>query len=161
MGKASIDYAILVVLARHLDQCSNMPDTVAGQGEVVKIVNILIISVIAFISISAGLAKVMQIEQEVEFLQSFGLSSALIVAFGVVQLVGGVLLIPSKTRMFGAVLASSALIGSTILIFIGGNFVFGLLSTIPIALACVIVYQSARSSRNKSSNTNASNVGSG
>jgi len=39
-----------------------------------KILNILIISVVALLSIAAGLAKVMQAEQEMQFLQSFGLS---------------------------------------------------------------------------------------
>ncbi len=115
-----------------------------------KIVNILIISVVALLSIAAGLAKVMQTEQEMEFLQSFGLNSVLIIAFGMVQIVGGVLLVPSKTRMFGAVLATSAFIVSTILIFVGGNLGFGLMSTIPIALGCVIVYRSAGITRSKS-----------
>ena len=126
-----------------------------------KILNILIISVIALLSIAAGLAKVMQTEQEMEFLQSFGLNSVLIIAFGMVQIVGGVLLVPSKTRMFGAVLATSAFVVSTILIFVGGNLVFGLLSTIPIALTCVIVYQSARITHNKSLNTDTSDAGAG
>jgi len=109
-----------------------------------KIANIIIISVVALLSIAAGLAKVMQTEQEMEFLQSFGLNSVLIFAFGMVQIAGGVLLVPSKTRMFGAVLAALAFVASTVLIFVGGNLVFGLLSTIPIALTFVIFYQSAR-----------------
>ena len=109
-----------------------------------KIVNILIIAIIALLSIAAGLAKVMQTQQEVEFLQGVGFSSALIVAFGLVQISGGILLVPRKTRMLGAVLATSALIVSTVLIFIGGNLAFGLVSILPIALACVIIYQSAR-----------------
>lgn len=124
-----------------------------------KILNTLIISIIALISIAAGLAKVMQTEQEMHFLQSFGLSSALIVVFGVLQIAGGVLLVPSKTRMLGAVLATSALVVSTTLIFIGGNSVFGFLSTLPIAMACVIIYQSARITRNKPSSTDAGNAG--
>lgn len=114
-----------------------------------KILNILIISVVALLSIAAGLAKVMQTEHEMQFLQSFGLSTVLIIAFGMVQIAGGVLLVPSKTRMFGAVLAISAFVASTILIFVGGNLVFALLSIIPIALTCVIAYQSARITRNK------------
>ena len=126
-----------------------------------KIVNILIISVVALLSIAAGLAKVMQTQQEMEFLQSFGLSVVLIIAFGMVQIAAGVLLIPSKTRMLGAILATAALVVSTILIFIGGNLVFGLLSTIPIALACVIVYQSARITHDKSLNTDTGDAGSG
>lgn len=124
-----------------------------------KIINTLIIAIIAVISIAAGLAKVMQTEQEMQFLQSFGLGSSLIVAFGVVQIVGGVLLIPSKTRMVGAILAASALVASTVLIFAGGSFVFGFLSTIPIAMACVIIYRSARITRTKSSGTDAGNSG--
>ena len=115
-----------------------------------KIVNILLIFVIALLSIAAGLAKVMQAEQEMEFLQSFGLSNVQIIAFGMVQIASGVLLISPKTRMFGAVLATLAFVVSSILIFAGGNLEFGFLSTIPIALACIIVYQSARITHNKS-----------
>ena len=114
-----------------------------------KIVNILIIAIIALLSIAAGLAKVMQTQQELEFLQGVGLSSALIVAFGLVQISGGVLLVLKKTRMLGAVLATSALVVSTVLIFIGGNLAFGLVSILPIALACVIIYQSARATHNR------------
>ena len=109
-----------------------------------KIMNILMIAIVALLSIAAGLAKVMQAPQEVEFLQSFGLSSVLIVAFGLVQVSGGVLLVPQKTRLPGAVLAALALVVSTILIFVGGNLVFGLVSMLPVALACVIIYQCVR-----------------
>lgn len=107
-----------------------------------KIVNIVIIAIVALLSIAAGLAKVMQTPQEMEFLQGFGMSSAMIVAFGLVQVLGGVLLVPRKTRLPGAVLATLALVVSTVLIFIAGNLVFGLVSMLPIALACVIIYQS-------------------
>ena len=124
-----------------------------------KIVTILIIAIIALLSIAAGLAKVMQTQQELEFLQGVGLSSALIVAFGLVQISGGILLVPRKTRMLGAVLATSALIASTVLIFIAGNLAFGLVSILPIALACVIIYQSARTPHKKSLNTDASDAG--
>jgi len=108
-----------------------------------KIVKILIIVAVALLSIAAGLAKVMQTEQEMAFLQGFGFSSALVIVFGVVQLAGGVLLVLPGTRIPGAVLAAAAFAVSALLIFIGGNWVFGLLSTIPVALACLIIYQSA------------------
>ena len=105
-----------------------------------KIVNILIVAIIALLSIAAGLAKVMQTPQEMEFLQGLGLSSVLIVVFGLVQILGGVLLVPRKTRLPGAVLATSAFVVSTVLILVGGNLTFGLVSIIPIALACIIIY---------------------
>ena len=115
-----------------------------------KIVNTLIIAIIVLLSIAAGMAKVMQAPQEMEFLQGLGLSSVLIVVFGLVQILGGVLLVPRKTRMLGAVLATSAFVVSTVLIFVSGNLTFGLVSILPIALACVIIYQSAGVTHNKS-----------
>ena len=126
-----------------------------------KILNILIIAIISLLSIAAGLAKVMQTPQEMEFLQGAGLNSVMIVAFGLVQILGGVLLVPPKTRMPGAVLATSALVVSTVLIFVGGNLTFGLVSILPIALASVIIFQSARIKHNKSKNTDASDAGAG
>jgi len=126
-----------------------------------KIVNFLIVAIIAILSIAAGLAKVLQTQQEMEFLQGLGLSSVLIVFFGLVQIAGGVLLAPKKTRMLGAILVTSALVLSTALIFIGGNLVFGLFSVIPIALACVIIYQTAKAANSKSSDTDAGSAGTG
>ena len=47
-----------------------------------KILNILIVALIAVLSITAGAAKAMQSPQEMEFLQSFGLSVVIIFSFG-------------------------------------------------------------------------------
>ena len=109
-----------------------------------KFINILIITVIALLSIAAGLAKVMQSPQEVEFLQSLGLSTLLIIVFGSVQIAGGVLIAPQRTRLPGAVLVTSGFVLSTLLIFIGGSTWFGLISLVPAALAAMIIYQTLR-----------------
>ena len=124
-----------------------------------KIINLLIVVIIALLSIAAGLAKVMQTQQEMEFLQGLGLNSFLIVGFGLVQIIGGVLLVPKRTRMPGAILVALALVVSTALIFIGGNFAFGLFSIMPIALVGVIIYQTARITHNKSLNTGTGDAG--
>jgi len=123
-----------------------------------KIVNGLIVALIALLSIAAGLAKVMQTPQEMEFLQGLGLSPIVIVVFGLVQVAGGVLLAPIKTRMPGAVLAATAFVISTALLFIGGNLMFGLVSVIPIALAGVIIYRAARITQDNSLKTDASDA---
>jgi hypothetical protein len=114
-----------------------------------KIVNILIIVIVALLSIAAGLAKVMQTPQEMEFLQGFGLSPIMIVIFGLIQVVGGVLVLPAKTRLPGAVLAALAFAVSTMLIFIGGNMTFGLVSMLPLAMACLIIFQSAKAGQTR------------
>jgi len=110
----------------------------------VKIANLLFVAIIALLSIAAGLAKVMQTQQEMEFLEGLGLSSALIVVFGLIQIAGGLLLALKKTRMLGAILVMSALVVSAALIFVGGDLQFGLFSLVPIALTGVIIYQAAR-----------------
>jgi len=120
-----------------------------------KVVNYLIITIVALLSVAAGLAKIMQTPQEMEFLQGAGLSPALIVAFGLVQVSGGLLLVMKQTRLPGAVLAMSAFVASAVLIFISGNLAFGLFSLLPVALACLIIYLSRIESRNKSLNTDA------
>ena len=124
-----------------------------------KIVNILIVAVIALLSIAAGLAKVMQSPQEMEFLQGLGLSAFLIMVFGLVQIVGGVLIAPKRTRMPGAVLVTLGFTVSAVLIFIGGNVTFGLVSLIPTALAAMIIYQTFRTTQNKPSNAHDNDAG--
>jgi len=52
--------------------------------------------------------------------------------------------------MPGAILVTTALIVSTALLFIEGNLVFALFSAIPIALAGMIIYQTARITHIKS-----------
>ncbi|MBT8050224.1 MAG: hypothetical protein KJN61_07435 [Gammaproteobacteria bacterium] len=115
-----------------------------------KIVSYLIITILALLSIAAGLAKIMQTPQEMEFLQGAGLSPGLIVLFGLVQILGGLLLVPGKTRIVGAVMAASAFAISAALIFMSGNLSFGLISILPVALAGIVIYQCSGTALGKS-----------
>lgn len=126
-----------------------------------KVVNFLLVAIVALLSIAAGLAKVLQTQQEMEFLQGVGLSPALIIAFGAVQLAGGVLLLFKNTRIVGAALATLAFVASTILLFVGGNMALGWVSVIPVALTCAILYRTASTSNNKSLNSDTGAEGAG
>ena len=105
-----------------------------------KMITIFFIAVTALISIAAGAAKIFQAPQELEFLQSFGLSVTQIAVFGVVQFVGGILVILPKTRVVGSLLAMIALTLSTFFIFRSGNLQFGVFSLLPIVVAFVVFY---------------------
>ena len=107
-----------------------------------KIIHIVIIAVIAILGIVAGVAKLVQTPQEMEFLQDAGLSPVLIMVFACVQLAGGLLLVLSKTRLMGAALSIIAFGISSVLIFDDGNTSFGLISLVPVALASLIFYRS-------------------
>ena len=126
----------------------------------IKTIMILITVIVTVLSIAAGAAKVMQTPQEMEFLQGAGLSETLIMVFGLVQTVGGVLLLPQKTRLSGAVLAALAFMASSVLIFIGGNITFGLFSILPVVLAGIVAQQSVRAAPPKLLNTDAGDAGS-
>jgi len=67
-----------------------------------KIIYKLLIVIIALLSIAAGFAKVMLTPQEVHFLESFGFNNIVIVGFGAFQIFSGLLLVVSKSRLYGA-----------------------------------------------------------
>lgn len=105
-----------------------------------KIATNIVAYLLGVLNIAAGVPKIMQMPQELGFLSSIGLSGLGVSTLGVVQLLGGIMLFWSKTRLAGAVLASLALLVSSIAIFIGGNSTFGLISLLPFVVALIIVF---------------------
>jgi|GEM_PF-2186663 len=61
-----------------------------------KIIHILIVAAIAILSVAAGLAKVMQSQQEIEFLQGLGLSIFVIMVFGLLHDVGNITMVHAE-----------------------------------------------------------------
>ncbi len=114
-----------------------------------KIANIILIAVMALLSIAAGLAKVMQVPKEMAFLTGLGLDNTMIFIFGAIQIVGGILLAIPKSKMYGSVLVVIAFLVSAILVFVGGNFTFGIVSMLPVLITGFIVYQTLKNTHNK------------
>lgn len=106
---------------------------------------------LAALSIAAGVPKIMQMPQELQFLSSIGLNGVLVSVVGAVQVLGGVLLVPLKTRLPGAAVAEMAFILSSVAIFMSGNTQFGIISLLPVLLLNVVilahVMHSARSNK--------------
>lgn len=115
-----------------------------------KYINIVVVGIIALLSFAAGAAKVMQSPQEMEFLQNVGMNAPVIILYGVLQICCGVLVIPRKTRMYGAIFAALAFMLSTILLIASGNIMFSIISSIPVLLSGLVAYQSSRPTFNKS-----------
>lgn len=107
-----------------------------------KILVITIAVLIGLLSIAAGAAKIALVPEEVEFLSQFGFTSVLIVLFGIVQVMAGLLLIIPKTRFHGALVAAFAFALSAILLLIAGNLAFAGVSLVPVILASLIAYHS-------------------
>lgn len=100
--------------------------------------------VLAMLSAAAGIPKILQMPQELGFLQHIGFSAIAVSILGIVQLAGGLLLLWKRSRLPGAVLAGLAFLVSSLAIFSGGNTKFGLVSLIPVAVSVVVIYSTSR-----------------
>ncbi len=76
---------------------------------------------------------------ELEFLAHLGLGARGVTFVGIIQLAGGVLLVPPKTRFSGAILAVVALIISGLALFTAGNVAVGLITLFPIAIGVSVI----------------------
>jgi hypothetical protein len=116
-------------------------------GGRLKILNTILICLIALLSIAAGAAKVMGSPDELQFLQGFGFSPLLIVLYGSFQIAGGILLALPKTLKLGGLITVLAFSLSTVLILISGNLIFAVASILPIAITGFIVWQSSKANK--------------
>lgn len=107
----------------------------------------ILLCLVALLAIAAGAAKVLMVPQEVEFLQGFGFSLELIVAFGIVQIIGALLLAIPKTTSLGLLISVIGYGVSSALIFVEGDYEFALMSILPIVVI-VSIYLYTRNAFN-------------
>ena len=93
------------------------------------------IVIVVILSIAAGIPKVMQLPQELEFLQAIGFGPIVVSLLGIIQIVGGLLLACRKWRFAGAVITATAFLVSAVALFAGGNTLFGTISILPVLVA--------------------------
>lgn len=95
----------------------------------------------ALLSIATGIFKIMQQEADITLFEKIGFNATGTTLLGVVQLIGGVLLLISKTRLTGAIIMIITFTLASIAVFANGMLVFGVISLLFIAMAyLVIVY---------------------
>lgn len=86
-----------------------------------KIIYYAIVAILVFLAVSSGATKIMLMPQDVEFFGKFGFSNPILIAFGVVQLVGGLLLLMPKTRRLGAIMVVITFLISFVVLIMAGN----------------------------------------
>lgn len=87
------------------------------------------------LSIMTGLVKLAQMEEEMALFRTIGFSDAVTMAFGALQLVGGVLLLPPRTTRTGAWLMAPTFMFATGVLLANGMIPFGIVSVLFIAMA--------------------------
>lgn len=100
-----------------------------------KIVNLILLILLILLSVSTGVTKLIQMPEEMELFRHAGFSDTLTIFFGVIQVIGGLLLIPGQTRRYGALVMAITFVIATIVVFLKGMVAFGLFSILFIALA--------------------------
>lgn len=102
-------------------------------------VNKVFLVLLVLISLGAGIPKIVQMPQELQFLAHLGFSAIAVTILGVIQFSGGILLLVPRTRLVGAVLAVLGLLVSAIALLKGGNSGMGLISFIPVAIGIAVI----------------------
>jgi hypothetical protein len=101
----------------------------------------LIWILLALLGVAAGVAKMLQAPQEMAFFHDqLGFNAEAIMAFGLLQLVAGIMLVFTKTRLVGAALLGVTLLLSSIVIFMAGQIGFGVVSLLPVLMADLVVW---------------------
>ncbi len=106
-----------------------------------KIADMALLAITFLLSISAGAAKTFAVPEEVQFLQSFGFNTTIIMFYGSYQMLGGLLLIFHKTKIIGALMAATAFMFSSVLILSRADFIFGTVSLVPVIMALTIAFR--------------------
>lgn len=99
-----------------------------------KIVRIVIVCLLVFLAISSGMTKVTLMEQDVVFFGKYGFTNTLLIAFGAVQVIGGVMLIFFKTRLLGAISVAATFTVSAVMLVMEGDVPFTIATLVALGL---------------------------
>ena len=101
-----------------------------------------ILAVLVFLAVSSGATKVILMQQDVEFFGQYGFSNPILIGFGIIQLVGGVLLLPPKTRVIGAGMVAVTFLISAVILFMAGSITLALVTLLCTGLLGYVIQQS-------------------
>ena len=79
-----------------------------------------------------------------EFFGQFGFTRPLLVVFGAVQLIGGLMLPITKTRFAGAAMVASTFLGSLVILLMDGNIPVSIVTLIATLLLVLVMKLSWR-----------------
>jgi hypothetical protein len=92
------------------------------------------------ISLGAGVAKVMQLPDEVKYFMDSGLGLNALLVLGGAQLLGAILLVFQNTRRYGAGIMIATFLVSTTIIFMNAQITFGIFSLLPVLMAGFVIW---------------------
>ena len=107
-----------------------------------KIFYNIIITILIFLAVSSGFTKIILMQQDVAFFAQYGFTNPILIAFGAIQLLGGILLALPKTRVIGAVLVATTFLISAVILIMADNMSIAVITLIFVMLLGLIMKQS-------------------
>jgi hypothetical protein len=104
-----------------------------------KIALAILLIVLALLAVSSGMSKILLMQQEVEFFGRYGFSTPMLIVFGAVQLIGGILMPFKKTRFAGAAIVAGTFLVSLAMLLIAGNIAISIVTLIATLLLFVVM----------------------
>jgi len=106
---------------------------------------LVVLAILVFLAVPSGLTKVMLMPQDVEFFGRYGFTNSLLIGYGALQILGGVLMILRKTRLIGAAIVAVTFLISLVVLLLEGNILISIVTAIAIALLVAIMKQTSTS----------------
>lgn len=110
-----------------------------------KLTLTIILTLLTLLAVSSGATKVMLMEQEVEFFGGHGFSNPVLIAYGLLQLIGGALLPFRKTRFVGATIVAITFAVSLVFLVMDGNLPLSIVTAVAMTLLVFVMAHSRRS----------------
>lgn len=101
---------------------------------------------LTLLSIATGVFKILQQPADIDLFKVIGLNVVMVTILGIVQLSGGILLIPSKTRKIGAYIMIPTFVIAAIAVFANKLMLFGIVSLLFIVMAYLVVFMENKKS---------------
>ena len=106
-----------------------------------KIAHIAVLSTLVFLASSSGATKIMLMAQDPDFFSKYGFSNAMLMAFGAVQFIGGVMIVFAPTRFWGAASVAATFAISLVLLAIEGSIGFAIVACVTLVLLGLVMQQ--------------------
>jgi hypothetical protein len=107
-----------------------------------KAVSTIILTILILLAVSSGITKILLMQQDVNFFGKYGFSNPILIAYGLVQLIGGLLLVFTITRFVGATIVAITFLISLVMLLMEGNIPVSIATVIATLLLGVIMKQS-------------------
>jgi len=107
-----------------------------------KIFFYVVLTILTLLAVSSGMTKILLLQQDVDFFGKYGFTNPILMAYGAIQLLGGILLVLPKSRVVGAILVAITFLISAVVLVMENNIPLTIVTFICVLLLGFIIKRS-------------------